>query len=161
MIFLHLYWNKRSNVVCPVRSRIDPESLERESRCIDWSILFYTVVACKIKMMAQLVEIYRLRSGNIIMRYLCNITRCEIRCAHFFQMLAEKGWSKQSYWVNLFHVSLVGRCTGDLIIALKTWKSQIFMICHLQISFCSNKIVNRIESWNQNHESNHEMSESY
>ncbi len=32
-----------------------------------------------------------------------------------------------SYWVNLFHISLVGRCTGDLIIALKTWKSQIFM----------------------------------
>ncbi len=49
----------------------------------------------------------------------------------FFQKLAEKGLPKQSYWVNLFHVSLVDRCTGDLIIALKTWKSQIFMICHL------------------------------
>ncbi len=33
--------------------------------------------------------------------------------------------------LNLFHVSFIGRCTGDPIIALKTWKSQIFMICHL------------------------------
>ncbi len=52
----------------------------------------------------------------------------------FFLTLAEKGLPKQSYWVNLFHVSLVGRCTGDLIIALKTWKNQIFMICHLLIT---------------------------
>uniref|UniRef100_A0A671PK24 C-type lectin domain-containing protein n=1 Tax=Sinocyclocheilus anshuiensis TaxID=1608454 RepID=A0A671PK24_9TELE len=37
------------------------------------------------------------------------------------QTLAEKGFPKQSYRVNLFHVSLVGRCTGDLIIALTTW----------------------------------------
>ncbi len=50
---------------------------------------------------------------------------------YFFQKLSEKGLLKQSYWVNLVHVYLVGRCTGDLIIALKTWKSQIFMICHL------------------------------
>ncbi len=49
----------------------------------------------------------------------------------FFQKLAEKGLLKQSYWVNLFHVSLVARRTGDLVIPLKTWKSQIFMICHL------------------------------
>ncbi len=48
----------------------------------------------------------------------------------FFKKFAERGLLKQSYWVNLFHVSLVGRCTGDLIIELKTWKSQIFMICH-------------------------------
>ncbi len=37
--------------------------------------------------------------------------------ANFFRCLQEKGLSKQSYWVHLFHVFLVGRCTGDLIIA--------------------------------------------
>ncbi len=41
------------------------------------------------------------------------------------------GFPKQSYWVNLFHISLVGRYTRDLIITLKTWESQFFMICHL------------------------------
>ncbi len=87
--------------------------------------------ACKIKMTAQRVETYRLRGGNIIMRSICNITRGAQSDHSFFQKLAEKGLLKQSYWVNLFHVSLVDRCTGDLIIALKTWKSQIFMICHL------------------------------
>ncbi len=30
----------------------------------------------------------------------------EIRRARFFQTLAEKGLLKQSYWVNLFYVSL-------------------------------------------------------
>ncbi len=72
---------------------------------------------------------HRLRVGDI-MRSLCHVTRGQNQMRLFFQTLAEKGLPN-SYWVNIFHVSLVGRCTGGLIIALKTWKSQIFMICHL------------------------------
>ncbi len=93
----------------------------------------YAVVACEIKMMAQRVETYRLRGGNIIMRSLCHVTKGAKSDALVFSEACRKGLPKQSYWVNLFHVSLVGRCTGDLIIALKTWKSQIFMICHLTV----------------------------
>ncbi len=86
-------------------------------------------------MTAQRVETYKLIlidlwGGNIIMRSHCHGTKGAKSDALVFQTLAEKGLPKQSYWVNLFHVSLVGRCTGDLIIALKTHKSQIFMICH-------------------------------
>ncbi len=84
-------------------------------------------------MTAQRVETYRLRGGNIIMRSLCHVTKGAKSYALVFSEAFRKksGLLKQSYWVNLVHVYLVGRCTGDLIIALKTWKSQIFMICHL------------------------------
>ncbi len=61
------------------------------------------------------------------MRSLCQVTKG----AKSDKLVFSEACSKLSYWVNLFHVSLVGRCTGDLIVALKTWKSQIFMICHL------------------------------
>ncbi len=69
--------------------------------------------AYEIKMTVQRVETYRLRGGNIIMISLCHVTKGEKSEALVLRL---------SYWVNLFHVSLVGRCTGDLIIALKTWK---------------------------------------
>ncbi len=60
------------------------------------------------------------------MRSLCHVTKGAKSDVLVFQRHAAKGLLKQSYWVNLVHVSLVGRCTGDLIIALKTWKNLIF-----------------------------------
>lgn len=63
----------------------------------------------------------RLRGSNIIIRSLCHFTEgAKYDTLVFFQTLAEKGLPKKSYWVNLFLISWVGRCTGDPIIALKT-----------------------------------------
>ncbi len=84
-----------------------------------------TVVACKIKMMVPWVETYRLRGGDVIMSSLCNVTRGVKSDALVLSDAWINALPKQSYWVNLFHVSLVGRCTGDLIIVLKPGKVRL------------------------------------
>ncbi len=72
---------------------------------------------------AQWVETYRLRGGNIITRSLGHVTKgSKIRRTRFFRSLQKKFYQNKVSGLILFHVSLVGRCTGDLIVPLKPGK---------------------------------------